>query len=143
MSGFPPLETLLPHAGAMRLLERVVDHAPERTVCEARGARAQLFRGPDGRIPAWIAVEWMAQCAGVHGALALQARGEPLGLGFLTGVPRIEFLASHVPDDETVLVEVKPGGRSGGLLAFTCRATLSQGRSLAEGQLRIFIPRGA
>jgi len=141
VSSFPRLETLLPHAGAMRLLERILDHTPESTVCEALAARAHLFRGPDARIPAWIAIEWMAQCAGVHGALELQARGEPLGLGFLTGVPRIDFAAPHVPHDETVLVEAKPGGRSGGLFAFACRATLSDGRPLAEGQLRIFVPR--
>lgn len=141
MSTLPPIAELLPHAGPMRLLERVVEHTDERTICEARASHADAFRGADGRIPAWVAIEWMAQCAGAHGTLVLRGRGEAVGAGFLTGGREITLLVSHVERDERVLVEARPLGRSGGLHAFACRATTADGRPLAEGRLGIFVPR--
>jgi predicted hotdog family 3-hydroxylacyl-ACP dehydratase len=141
MSQFPAVAELLPHTGAMRLLHRVVAHAAEGTRCEALVAGADLFRGADGRIPAWVAIEWMAQCAGVHGALELQARGERLGPGFLTGGRQIALLEAFLPEAGTILIDAKPAGRSGPLHAFRCSAATSEGRLLAEGRLGIFIPR--
>jgi len=140
---FPPIEGLLPHAGAMHLLDRVLEHGPGGTVCDAHALRAALFRGADERIPAWVAIEWMAQCAGAHGALELLARGERLGLGFLTGGRQIRLYAAHVADDALLVIQATPHGRSGGLHAFVCRVTLPGGTLLAEGRLGIFVPRPA
>jgi len=142
MSSFPAIAELLPHAGGMRLLERVLAHGPDGTVCEARVARSALFRRPDGGVPTWVSLEWMAQCAGVHGALAARARGERLERGFLVGSRSSLFHAPRLPEGP-LRVHAAPGRETGGLHAFTCRVVALEGELLAEARLGVFIPRDA
>lgn len=137
----PDLAALLPHAGAMRLLSRVVEHAGDRTVCEARAADAAVFHAPGTPVPAWVAIEWMAQCAGVHGALAILSPGAGPRVGYLASVQRLRFGARSVPADALLRVEARREATSGGLHAFACRAETSDGALVAEGRLAVFAPR--
>lgn len=142
MSGFPAISELLPHAGGMCLLERVLGHGPEGTACETSTARSQLFRRADGAVPAWVSLEWMAQCAGVHGGLTARARGERLEIGFLAGSRSSRFHVAQLPDGPLV-VRAALQRETGGLHAFACRVEAPAGALLAEASLGVFIPRGA
>ncbi|MEN8162435.1 MAG: hypothetical protein ABFS41_20350, partial [Myxococcota bacterium] len=75
-SDWPPLSELLPHAGPMRLLDRVEAHDGAVTRCRVHPAASGLFQGADGSVPAWVGIEYMAQCAAAHGGLLGHARGE-------------------------------------------------------------------
>ena len=140
MSASPDIAALLPHAGPMRLLYRVLEQGSDGATCEARARDAVLFHDARGRLPAWVAIEWMAQCAGIYGAMQVLARGEKPGLGFLTGGRSMRFHAAFVPEDATVRVEARPLGSAAGLYSFACRATTDAGQLLAEGRLGIFVP---
>lgn len=142
MSDFPSVAELLPHAGGMRLLERVVSHGAEGTACETHSARSQLFRRPDGTLPSWIAIEWMAQCAGVHGALAARALGKRIEIGFLVGSRSGRFAVAHLPEGP-LTVRAALQRETGGLHAFSCRVEAADGALLAEASLGVFIPRDA
>jgi predicted hotdog family 3-hydroxylacyl-ACP dehydratase len=124
----------------MRLLHRVLEHGPEGAACEARASDAAIFRDAAGRIPAWVAIEWMAQCAGIQGALLVLARGEKPGLGFLTGGRAVRLLVPFLPEDVSVRVEARPAGSAAGLHSFACRVVTEAGALLAEGRLGIFVP---
>ncbi|MDH3213403.1 MAG: hypothetical protein OEM05_13045 [Myxococcales bacterium] len=136
---FPPVAELIPHSGPMCLLDEVLDHAPERTVCRVDPRRSAQLADRDGGVPVWVGLEYMAQCVAVHGGLAARARGEPLRPGLLLGSRRVRFGAQALPPRE-LAVEVRHhrGGR--GLVAFDCQVRdPSDGRRLVEGRLNVYI----
>ncbi|MDE2317684.1 MAG: hypothetical protein KGK06_14855, partial [Xanthomonadaceae bacterium] len=56
-----PIAELLPHAGAMILLDAVLEHGPEHALCRRRVPAGGLLHDADGALPAWMGVELMAQ----------------------------------------------------------------------------------
>ena len=55
-----PIEQLLPHAGRMILLDRVVEWDAERIVCERVVRKGDAFIESNG-LPGWAGIELMAQ----------------------------------------------------------------------------------
>jgi predicted hotdog family 3-hydroxylacyl-ACP dehydratase len=137
----PPIETLLPQSGPMRLLERVVAHDGTTTRCEADPARSALFRDASGRVPAWVAVEYMAQAAAAHGGLLARERGEPPRVGLLVGSRRLTFRCTDFAPGRRLEVTARHAAGSGTRLAFDC-AVLDPdgGLALAEGRLNFLVP---
>ncbi len=136
-AALPSLDTLIPHAGPMRLLARVLEHSRERTVCAIDPAASELFRDPDGRVPAWVAVEYMAQGVAAHGAL-LDGVSTPRP-GFLVGAKRITLLRESFATDESLEVSARILQRVGRLASLACELRAG-GELVAEGTLSVFIP---
>jgi predicted hotdog family 3-hydroxylacyl-ACP dehydratase len=142
MIPFPPARELLPHGGGMALLGSVLDHGPTHTVCSVDCAESELFRGSDGSVPAWLAIEYMAQCIGAHVGLEKHARGEGPNVGFFVGSRCIVLHADHFAPGERVRVRADALRRGGGLVVFACRVEREADAAvLAEGQLSVFEPR--
>ena len=81
----PPVEDVLPHAGGMVFLSRVLSHERHRTVCEVEIDRQSLLGDVSGGVPAWIGLEYMAQCVAAHGGVAArrtQFRRKPCSFRF-------------------------------------------------------------
>ncbi|HKC51585.1 MAG TPA: hypothetical protein VKF60_12385 [Myxococcota bacterium] len=133
----PSLDTLIPHAGSMRLLSRVLEHSVERTVCAIDPGASDLFRDPDGRVPAWVAVEYMAQGVAAHGAL-LDGLESPRP-GFLVGAKRITLHRASFGPDESLEVSATILQRIGRLASLACELRAG-GELAAEGTLSVFIP---
>lgn len=133
------LATLLPQTGDMRLLDALLLHEPERTVCGVDPLRSGLFDNGRGVLPAWLALEYMAQCAAVHGALALGGPdAAPPPNAMLLGARRLSL---HVPHLELRPLEVEASlrGASGGLVAFDCSLRdAERGTLLAAGRLNVY-----
>src|SRR5216117_2656546 len=66
---YPGIEEVLPQAGRMVLLTRIVGHTEERTTCAVEFSTASPFYDGQGGVPAWVALEYMAQCVAAHGGL--------------------------------------------------------------------------
>lgn len=87
MSSIPPIAELVPHGGAMCLLERVLEWN-EATVTLATTSH----RDPDnplcsdGRLRAIHLCEYGAQAMAVHGGLRARARGERARAGLLVSL---------------------------------------------------------
>jgi predicted hotdog family 3-hydroxylacyl-ACP dehydratase len=142
MSSFPPVEELVPHRGGMSLVRDVLEHGPGHTVCAVDPAGSDLFRSPDGSIPAWLSLEFMAQCIAAHGGLDARERGEPPSVGFFVGTRRIALHADRFLPGEVLRVRAEQLRRSGGLLSFACSVTRdADGVVLAEGHLNVFLPK--
>ena len=75
MSEFPPIRDRVPHSGPMVMLDEVLTHGEQATTCHVAIAARGLFREPDGSVPVWIGVEYMAQCIAVHAGLGQRATG--------------------------------------------------------------------
>lgn len=141
MTEYPPIEELIPHAGEMVFLSSVLEHAEDRTVCLVEIDRQALFRSEDGSVPAWIGIEFMAQCIAAHAGLVAQARKTRARVGFLLGSRRVTL---HVPrysrGQRLWVTAAQAWGRSAGMVAFDCRIEGEGGGVLAEARLNCFLP---
>ena len=133
----PPIEDVLPHAGGMVLLSRVLSHERHRTVCEVEIDRQSLLGDGSGGAEAWIGLEYMAQCVAAHGGLIGRTRGEPPRLGLLLGSRRLTFHTEGFHPGQTLAVTAeRVWGGSEGLVSFDCRVEDGEtGDLLVEGRL--------
>ena len=129
---------LVPHGGAMCLLDRALFWDETRILCESarhRGAANPLRR--DGMLPAICGLEFAFQAMALHGALRA---GEAQGVGFVSslrevtlGVERLDDIAAMLRIEAEALV-AEPGG-------FIYRFDISaEGCSLLAGQAAVILP---
>jgi predicted hotdog family 3-hydroxylacyl-ACP dehydratase len=90
---------LIPHAGSMCLLERVIEWTPERVMLATTTHRAldnPLRSG--GRLRAIHLCEYGAQAMAVHGGLVARAAGEKAQPGLLVSLRDVRLLVEYVDD---------------------------------------------
>jgi predicted hotdog family 3-hydroxylacyl-ACP dehydratase len=126
----------------MRLLHAVIAHDEVETRCSLDPAASALFAGAGGRIPAWVGIEYMAQCAAVHGGLVARASGEAPRPGLLLGSRRVVFRCEGFAPGRILEVTARHAAGRGPTLAFDC-ALLDPdgGPPWVEGRLTVFVPR--
>lgn len=118
------IAALIPHAGAMCLLDEVVSW--DATTIRARST---THRAPDNplragaHLPVWSGIEYAAQAMAVHGALAGAVSERPRA-GFLVSLRNVVARAPHLDESEGELtVEAERTGGDAALVvyAFTVR----------------------
>lgn len=94
----PALEELLPHRGAMLLLDRIITVSAERAVTEAVATPAWPGQ-EEGGAGALVLVELAAQTAGVcNGWERIQREGRDSNqMGWLVGIKSASFLVAVIP----------------------------------------------
>jgi predicted hotdog family 3-hydroxylacyl-ACP dehydratase len=130
---------LLPHAGGMLLIARVVAHTPQQTCCEVEVAASALFVDANGAVPAWVALEWMAQCAAAHGGLAARAADAPRAQGMLVGARRLALARRSFALGETLRVTARGAGAAGALVSFECEVRDERGSVVASGSISVVV----
>lgn len=129
----------LPHQGAMNLLDSVV--AWDASKLHARAGSHRLADNPlrrAGALPITAGIEYGAQAAAAHGALAAST---PSGAGFLASMRGITFHARRLDDLEAPLdvhVEQLGGGAGGVLYRFHVSCG---GRPLVDGRITVAFAR--
>jgi len=124
----------------MCLLDRVIEHSLEHTVCAVDPGGSSLLARIDGSVPAWVALEYMAQCIAVHGGLVAQSRGEGQRPGLFLGSRRVRFDAIDFAPGDELLVSARHHLGERGLVAFDCTvARNSDTAPLVHGRLNVFI----
>jgi predicted hotdog family 3-hydroxylacyl-ACP dehydratase len=137
--GWPDISKLVPHAGRMRLVSAVLEHTPERTVCRVDVDGSRLFAGPDGSVPGWVALEWMAQAIAAHAGLVAWRRGETPRPGVFLGARRARIHVDGFRPGQTVRVVSRHLRGEKGLAWFECRVEDPEsGAALAEGRLSVY-----
>ena len=115
------IEGLLPHQGAMFLLERVTDYDRDKITCMTRS-----HLNPDNplrhqeRLPAHVAIEYAAQAAGIHGGLLNRELfpEAPAQMGYLAVISNAQWTVERLDTLSGELVihalrtAVTPGGRA-------------------------------
>jgi predicted hotdog family 3-hydroxylacyl-ACP dehydratase len=93
---------LIPHQGAMCLLDAVLSCDAEAIRCESRSHRdaANPLRR-DGALPALAGVEYAAQAMALHGALTA---GSPQAPGFLAALSGVTVAAERLDTAEAPLL---------------------------------------
>ncbi|MET3132920.1 putative hotdog family 3-hydroxylacyl-ACP dehydratase [Oxalobacteraceae bacterium GrIS 1.11] len=139
---FPPIGSLLPHEGAMILLDRVLAADAENLCAEVTIRSDSLFF--DGRaVGAWVGIEYMAQAIAAHAGYLARGRGEAVKVGFLLGARRYEAPCPDFILGSVLLVHVHSVMHGeNGLAAFECRIEQAgaPGTSLATATVTVFQP---
>lgn len=143
-NSFPPLQELLPHRGRAILLNCVVSHSTEATTCKA-------ILGEDfpylqkGNVPAVVALELMAQTAGVHAALIATTRpapgetvGGPAEAGYLLAAPELDLFEEHFALNDELTITVRPVFIALPLAKYAGEVDVC-GAARARGQFSVFL----
>jgi len=138
----PPVAEVVPHAGAMRLIDELLE--ADATACVARATvrPTQLFVDEAG-MPAWIGIEYMAQTIAAWAGVQARGSGHKPGLGFLLGSRRYasDVAAFPVGSELTVRVQLEISGDDG-LSMFACTLAM-EGREVARATVSVFQPADA
>jgi predicted hotdog family 3-hydroxylacyl-ACP dehydratase len=98
------IEALIPHSGAMSLLNKVLKWDEEHIICLANSHRDK--HNPlrkENILSAVCGVEYAAQAMAVHGALARQDRSETPRPGYLASIKHLDLLVSRLDNIESDL----------------------------------------
>jgi len=139
MKTFPDLADLVPHSGRMILLDRVTEASETSTVCSVVIREGALFL-EDGKVPAIIAIEYMAQAIGAHVGLGLIASGKPIQIGYLLGTREMTLESDGFEVGDELSVEVKHVWGDDEIGVFEC-AVSQRGRQVVSATLKVY--RGA
>lgn len=140
-SGQPAeISSLLPHAGAMCLLERIVEWDDESIRLQTSTHRsADNPLRSDGRLRAVHLCEYGAQAMAVHGALKSQANGEKAAPGMLVSLRSVSFSRDYIEEVEgLLLVEARCLQASATSLQYSFRVTCAD-ELLAEGRAAVVL----
>ncbi len=95
---------LMPHAGAMCLIEELISWDQERIVCRSRShLNADNPLRHHGRLSAIHALEYGAQAIGLHGGMLAQAAGEAPRSGLLVSVRGVKLHRQRLDDCDDAL----------------------------------------
>ncbi len=133
---------LIPHAGPMVFLDRLVAGDEKRTVCSVRVDALRLFRAEGGALPGWAGIEPMAQCIAAHGGLEARRVGEEPRIGFLLGCRRLAVADDWLlPGVAYVASAEQVWGGEQGLVSFDCALfERDGGRRLLTGRINAYLP---
>ncbi|WP_397390614.1 hypothetical protein [Polynucleobacter sp.] len=131
------LAKLLPHDAPMVLIDRLISYEENKIVVEVTIKDEYPFCGPF--IGPWVAIEFMAQAAGVHAELTKPNPDEEVKIGFLLGTRRFTSNVSEFIPGSTVTVSViREFTSDEGVSAATGTVFDSIGNILCEASLSLF-----
>lgn len=135
-AGMPASEFIL-HRASMLLLDRLVESGPEVTACEWQVLETGSFVSPNLGVPAYVGIEYMAQCVAVRAGARARVRGLGPPLGFLLGTrhyeARIRYFAIGVTYRTTCRELIRDDN---GMGSYECRI-LENDEIVASGCLAV------
>lgn len=102
----PPPRRYLPLRGRMLLLDAIVELRRGYARTRARLGDDHPFFEPGAGVPAWVAIELIAQSAGVVAGFEAEADGDPPPNGYLLGTRRFESSPAWFPAGTVLELEV-------------------------------------
>jgi predicted hotdog family 3-hydroxylacyl-ACP dehydratase len=101
-----PVVDLLPHKPPMALLERTVEIADDYYEAELSIKAGSMFC-ENGKVGAWLGLEYMAQAIAAFAGAESLARNEAVKVGFLLGTREYKVRRPDFPVGITLRVRVK------------------------------------
>ena len=136
-----PIETLLPHARPMILIDEIVGYG-EHFLTSALTIRPGLpFFKPGRGIAAHVALEWMAQTCGAFAGAQARDAGEEIRLGLLLGTRDFSSTVTWFSEGQRLEVTATRLYIDGQIGAFDCAVHCSdQPQPVARAQLTVYQP---
>ncbi|MCX7293730.1 hotdog family protein [Janthinobacterium sp.] len=141
---FPTIHELVPHSGAMVLLDRVLSADAENLCAEvAIHVGSVFYDAPSAGVGSWVGIEYMAQAIAAHAGYRARLAGAPVKIGFLLGARRYEAQLPLFAVGSVLQVHVQQALQGeNGLGAFECRIEMA-GAVLAQATITVFQPEDA
>jgi predicted hotdog family 3-hydroxylacyl-ACP dehydratase len=134
-----PAEQLVPHRGAMLLLERIIDADGDGASANATIRSSDVFYRAEGT-GAWVGIEYMAQTIAAWAGWRARQRMQAPKVGFLLGTRRYLCHRSFFKEGETLHIDVQREIEAGnGLGRFDCSIRIGE-HEVARAQLAVFEP---
>lgn len=136
----PRIEEVLQHRGNMLLIDHLIEFNNESIIAEYSPCSDAWYVDDQGRMPAWIGIELMAQAVAAHVGMLKLYEGMPQKNGVLVGTRRYSStdssFAAGVPLQIQVTVIYQDAS---GLGAYDCSINCN-GSVLATATLKVFEP---
>lgn len=130
---------LLPHAGDMILIDDVLGFDEEQIRTRINVRPGGLFNRADGSLPAWVAIELMAQSVAAYAGCQARMKDEPVELGFLLGTRKFECNVEHFPAGSELIIHAQRSLQDdSGMGVFECN--LSGPGIQASARLNVYRP---
>ncbi|WP_371861250.1 ApeP family dehydratase [Pseudoduganella lutea] len=138
-AAIPPVADILPHAGQMVLLDRVVSVGDDDLCAEVTIRPDSMFC--DGTaVGAWVGIEYMAQAIAAHAGWLARRRGDPVKVGFLLGSRKYEAGIPAFTVGSVLHVHAHRALQGdNGLGAFECRIDTG-GSTVATATVTVYQP---
>ncbi|MDD2724174.1 MAG: 3-hydroxylacyl-ACP dehydratase [Methylovulum sp.] len=137
MNGYA-LTDLLPHAGGMMLLDKIIRFDDQSMVAEVIVNGNGLF-GDEQSVPALVGIEYMAQAISAHSGMMDKIAGRQSYLGFLLGTRLYTSNVASFLTGAVLTVHVKIVLQEQGLGVFDCKITAPG--VLVEAKLNVYQPK--
>ena len=130
---------LVPHAGPMCLLDRVIDAGDEYLVAEVTVRADGLFADGSG-VGAWVGIEYMAQAVAAWAGWRARNGGGAPRIGLLLGSRRYASTRARFTVGQCLRIEVsRTFIADNGLGQFDCRI-VDDGSIVASAALNVYEP---
>ena len=130
-------ENYLLHRPPMLLVDRIVAYSEESAKCEFSVSPGNAFFEQDAGVPAYVGIEYMAQCIAVHAGVRAYLRGRPPPIGFLLGSRQLELFDDYMVEQRLYIASCRQVLRGGdGMGSFDCRI-VSDGQTVASARLAV------
>lgn len=133
------MDTLVAHAGRMRLLDRMVSADATGMITELTVREDDLFC-VDGSVGGWVGIEYMAQSVAAWAGWRARQIGQEPVVGFLLGTRRYESHRPRFRVGETLRITVREQFQAdNGLGQFACTIEVDA-QQVASAALTVFKP---
>jgi predicted hotdog family 3-hydroxylacyl-ACP dehydratase len=134
------VEDLVPHRGAMSLLDSIDDYGADWLRASVTPRRSNLFAQERG-IPSWVGIEYMAQAAAAFGGIEQIQQGSKPSIGLLIGSRYYRAVQTYFDFDTPLVVLATIAMRDAeDFAAYDCSLTAGD-RRIAECTLKAYRPR--
>lgn len=121
----------------MLLVDLLVAFSEEAAECEFRVSPDNAFNVKGKGVPAYVGVEYMAQCIAVHAGVRAHLEGKPPPIGFLLGSRKLELREGYLEQGRAYTAGCRQILRGGdGMGSFDCTIT-NEGRPIASARLAV------
>lgn len=142
---------LLPHSGKMVLLDEIIAYNDQSLCAHAYIGSHHIFLQEDGTVPAWMAVEIMAQCIAALEGCHAHNQGEAVRLGFLLGTRKLHLYRDVLPVGSCLRASARQSIKDqNGFAVFDCclellndpnmPVPLPEPQMVAQAALNVFSP---
>ena len=134
---YPPIVELVPHRPPMLLLDRVLAYDGECVICETVLRPDSPF-AEEGRVPAIVGIEYMAQTIAAGAGLRARDNGSAAGrMGFLLGCRSLTIAIDNFDVGDRLIVEARRTWGANELGNFACKVQRGED-VLVEGALTVY-----
>lgn len=138
---YPDIAELVPHRGAMLLVDRVVDLSDNHIVAKVQVTNEASFFRPGFGVPAYVGIEYMAQSiAAYDGAMRMRA-GAPPEIGLLLGTRQFVSDRDYFREGEVLSVQATVAFNDGAMASFACQIDIA-GTTAVTASLSVYRSEG-